>query len=422
MVEEITRTRVVLINNTSRNDDLIVYKLFHSEQCVYMGEFLVGRSLVNFRINSELHRNIRRLIIFNPKVLENLSNFDSLHHLEVIAIGELKRPRTSSVLFAFTNVEIINFNIRTTFDVKYILDTPKLKYLKTNLSLNYLKVMHPETLQELTCPNNHLAEHLFVNLRVFRCLHFYSFAGSLDTLSSLEEFHFYNMTMDFHEIQHFFDNFNNLRVYYKNFRLEDDPIESHEVRSIPIHSLEDAHLETCDTFADLVAPLLQSELNVRHLDSRSLNVIRQLTNLKALIVSGTVTSREKFIELMMASQLEQIEINCSLDQALLNEIPTYSPYLTRFKITNCNDIRFIFRLKYLKTLITTQFFEFVLLRRLLTEFRYLRMIQISFFKMEILNDRVLCKIDTICNLDESKDIFIQTIYSINSWTALFELE
>jgi len=424
IVNRLLDTRLVLINDDRAEDDILIYKLFHSNLYVTIDHFLLGRSMINFRINNQAHEFIKKLIIFNPRNLNNLIGLDNLIHLEIISDLNFKRTISPFVL-SFANLVTLNLIFST--DVKLIIDAPKLKYFKSNLSLSSLKLMRQENLEELYLPsNNHMQSYQFTNLKVLSCNHFAAIHDFFEPFKSLKEVHFYNLR-EFHGLHQYFMDLldRQFRVYYKNFSIEVQPLQSREIRSIPMRRLEDNHFDIYDTFDEAYGDFLQEELNIKFLDLRSFDAIERLTNLKMLKVSGTFFNREKWIELLKVSrQLKSIDIDCSLNRTFLQLIPTHCPYLTTLKMNHYHDLDFIFNLKYLKTFQTTYFFKFNLFKRMLIELRFLRNVHINFFKLQFVKDKANCQIDNNSpgTLQESKDIFIQLVHSVDDWIKLLGLE
>lgn len=185
-----------------------------------------------------------------------------------------------------------------------------------------------------------------------------------------------------------------------------------------MRSLEDDDLETLDNFGDLNESLFQTELRLRDLDQHSTNIIDKLTNLKVLIISYKMSDHKKWIQLLKISPLTEIKIECKLDQQFLQSIPIYCPFLTKLKITHCSNLDFIFGLKHLRVLSTSDFFEFHFFRTLLINFKYLKEININFYKIDIQQDRIIWRCDNLDKLDEPKKIFLQTIHLIDDWSQL----
>lgn len=224
IVLKILSTKTVLINDF-QPDDILVHRFYHTNQLVDIGgALLLGHSITNFRINSYVHSKIKQLIIYNPRVIENMSNFDSLIHFELFVKTSTKRSRSEQVLFSLPNVETIYFDIRVNTQ-KYILNTPKLRKFRTNLTFESCKLMYPETIEELMANSNQFFQHNFTRLKVFRCIHFFANSKCFDSLRSLKEFHFYNWSNgngSMEDLNNFLDDLdmvNEARVFYKGAKL-----------------------------------------------------------------------------------------------------------------------------------------------------------------------------------------------------------
>lgn len=428
-VQRMVRHRVVLIKDT-REEMPSVYRPFGQDKPARVSRFLIGQSMINFKMNAEhAHRHLTRLVFYNPRKLFNLTTFDSLISLEIQLISHSLAIRPIKYIFKLHRLQRFVYNDQSSLNQRFVLDTPQLTHLSVNVSLSYFKIMHQNTIEELHCQSN-ISIESFVNVRTIHCQSlYYDTDRSLRALRSLESFFFYALqVVDLIGITEYFNTSENrqLAVYYRSIHFGADPLRSENILSLPLVRLKDHHLETYEANLGHVSEhLMQSELELSSLNDRSIAIIRKLTNLTALALTGEVRSESKWSAILRSPMLTDLQLKCFVPQTLLDRIPMRCRQLTKLEIHHFDNLNFVLKLHDLSFLFSNQFFEFNLLKLMLNRLRKLWMIRVNFYVIEIAGERVRCKLDrnsSLSVLEEPKSTFLQIIASINDWTRLFTLD
>ena len=435
LILELIKSKFILIKD-DKEEIPMVYKLFdlqnygHSDSSYDSGDFLnakdclIGRSMINLNLNTDLHGKLSKLIIFNSLKLSDLSKFANLIHLELNS--DIKTAKLNKLILKLDQLKILNFNDRPTYRTTIILDTPKLKALKVNTPLSNLKIMYPSSIEILICLSNILIDQ-FVNLKVLECSCVYLNDNSVKKLKNLETFSFNEYRGDV-LISTFLDHFidNNVAIFYKNIGYDANPFEIDGLSIVSSVKLNDFSLEIYERCIDFLGGSLpQIELEISNLGARSLPIIKRLINLKSLIITDAFEDKTRWIQILKAPMLNELKIKCHINQSMLDEIPKYCKVLTSLEIHNFDNLNFILNLKYLKIFKPKQFFDFNLLSCILCKLANLKLISINFFNLEIANNRISCKFDNeierFSTIDEPKNVFVQMARLINNWEALFAL-
>ena len=431
LVQTVLRLGVVLIRDT--NDEMpIVCRPFGQSEPVRVSDFLVGRSIINFKINDDVHQQLTKLVLYNPRKLFNMIGFERLVSLEIQLKSNTPTTKPIKLVFKLDNLRRFIYVDKTASNLRFIMDAAKLTHLKVNVSLSCFKIMYPRSIEELHCLSN-ISIEPFVNVRTIHCKHlYYDRDRSLKTLRSLKRFFFYMPHDGVNQVavlQYFSTSENPaLAVYYRSIHFDADPhpLRSDDVLSLSLQRLKDDGLQTYEANLEhLGEHLTQSELELGNLDERSMAIIQRLANLTVLTLNNEVRNEEKFVEILRSPMLSELQLRCMIPQELLDQIPEHCRHLTKLEISYFEDVNFILELHELTSFSTNQFFDFRLLGVILNRMRKLRTIRAHFYVIEITGDRVRCRLDTnsvLYVLDERRDTFVQMIASIDDWTALFKLD
>ena len=186
-------------------------------------------------------------------------------------------------------------------------------------------------------------------------------------------------------------------------------------------SLTDRNLEVYAGFLDFIKDdLPQTQLNIAALDSVNSKVLTKLTNLKSIQLTGVVTDRTKWTELLKASKIEELKLVSSIGQDLLDLIPSCcGESLIKFELADFDNLKFCVQLRYLTTLKAGQLFDFELLPRLI-RLPGIRLIELTKYKIEFKDGRVKCYFNGSLVLEETIDIFkLHTVRLFKYWSDLF---
>lgn len=427
LVQDVIKSsKIVLINERLQNS-VFVHQLFDSGVIIDFEDCLIGKSFINFHINQKIHHKINKLILLDPNKLSNLIGFHNLVYLEIILTSYT--DKRNETILKMDNLRAFSFVNRKGSSLNFILDLPKLRCLKVNVSLINFKFMYPNTIEELSCINNHSIEQ-FENLRIINCisLDIYGELTGIRQFKFLEKFHFLSLSARTNQnsVNQFFETDNeNLVVSYKSFNLIAEPLSNPLILNISMKNLNDFNLEIYDRHLNqLVHPLVQTELKIENLDERSLDILRKLVYLETLIITGEINNENKWISILTSRFLTDLQLKCRINQNLLEIIPLFCKHLTKLEIRYFDGIpNWIFELTNLTTLVSNFFFEFKLLKLLLIKLKKLKHIKIVFCNFEISTDRVMCRFnyEDSFYLDEDKQVFIQILDSVNEWSKIFEL-
>ena len=432
LVQNVLRLRVVLIKDVTDDKSATICRPFGCNERFLVSSFLLGRSMINFKINTDIHQHLTKLIFYNPCKLFNLtSGFDNLLNLEIQLVSYALVTKPSKFIFKLGNLRRLTYRDKTSSSLRFILDTPKLTYLKINTSSTHFKVMHPKTVEELHCLSN-IAIESFVNLKALYCRNLHlDRERSLKPLKKLERFFFYTLdNFSFNAAIDYFETCENenLSIYYKSISLdaEPHPLESEAILKISLQRLRDHDLQLYETnLAHLGENPMQIDAELQELDARSMAIVHKLTNLCSLTLTGEVRDEEKWKAILQLPMLSELQLRCKMSQAFLDQIPTHCRNLFKLDIQHFDNLNFVLQLNNLAKFTTNQFFDFHLLCTMIRKLQKLRTVRTSFYGIEITAGRVRCKLDGSANLfvlDELKEVFVQMIHSIDDWTNLFKLD
>ena len=428
LVQDMIRLRVVAVQDV-RDEFPIVCKPFGQEEPIRRGRLLISRSMIFFKINTKIHSRLTRLIIYNPRKLTNLGGFDNLIELDIQLVTNMPPMKLTKLIFKLNALRRFAYSDKTSSNLRFILDTPKLTYMSLNISTSYFKIMRPETIEELHCLSN-MSIEVFVNVKTVHCRHlYYDKERSLKPLRSLQRFFFYVLdNLNIISLSDFFNTSENgnLAIYYRSIHFDANPLRSDVLLGLPLTHLKDRDLQVYQEHLNhLGENLTQNELEVSHLDDRSPEIIRRLTNLTVLSVTSQVRNKANWIAILRSPMLTALHLKCHIDQDLLDLIPMHCQNLIKLELSTFENLSFILQLNGLTKFLTNKFFDFHLLPIIMDNLHKLRSIRVNFYVIEITNDRIRCKLDGIASLyimDEPRQTFMQMINSVDDWTTLFRLD
>ena len=392
----------------------------------FSNEFLVTKSLIRFRMSSDIHLAIKRLVLCAPLRLYNLKSFDNLTDLRIMSTTSLKLPNP----FIISLKNLVDFEANFSHpDVRIVLEAPKLARFFVSFRLEQLKILHPRSVKTAysmrLCPT----VKQMVNLETLETCHFaISDAGYLfGDLKQLKKFGFFVREDNLNVINEHLRSAQlsnpNLRIFYRRIDINANPMQNAELDRAPINCLNDQSLVIYQKYADAFDENLnlnQSVLWVQDFQRLSVELIRKLTLLD-LQVLGEITDDEKWRELLKRPYLNRLTIRSSVKEEQLNMIPEHCPFVNFVGITSFEGGDWLLRLKYLQGLSTTVLFDFELLKKLIRQNCYLKYIRASeSYVIRIENGVVECITNGEIVLREPRPVFLQTIELVDVWSELFE--
>ena len=109
-------------------------------------DYLVGKSLIGFRMNSDLHLSIKGLVLYNPLMLFDLIGFYNLTNLVIYSSISFKRP--IQIKICLKNLEYFEAEIKSD-KVSIVLEAPNLSFLHFEFYLDGFQILHLHLIQEL---------------------------------------------------------------------------------------------------------------------------------------------------------------------------------------------------------------------------------------------------------------------------------
>ena len=419
LLGDIIKSKIVVLNG--RNKDY--FQSFHCNQ------FKVCKSTIAFRKDEDLRVKIKRLVLFNPFMIFDLQNLDSLLELTILSTVDYCNA-SNHVIFKLKNLQSVDLNFHKATGTEFILETPNLTRLLTSSTVDHLssiKPLHPHSIKMVRC-HTATADKIsrFINLEELDCCIFnYQYQVVFSNLKSLRKI---NMCVDQTSSNTYFQTklleIDGLKIRYKNVDLTSDPMNNYQMVSVQHAVIYSADLQIYMGYIDFIDSLIASKLVIGELDNVSLELIRKLKNLKTLAVSGCVNDETKWIELLSASKsLNEIIINSAVDLKYLNLIPKYCESLYNLEISGVDCGDWILELKYLKQLKTARLFDFSLFKTMTKRLYYLKKIQSAgIYKIESTNGIVTCYVNDKIISNEPGHVFKHTIYLMHFWSDLFSMD
>ena len=400
-------------------------------QSAFSNDYLVGKSLARFRMNSDMHLAIKNLVLYNPLVLFNLTSFDNLIELTIESTTKFKRPNRMTI--SLQNLEEFRASF-TWNNVCIVLETPKLSYFRSHSALNHFKIIHPRSIQKLVCCR--LEEEVIKQMANLKDLNVYNFsiaaAGSLlSDLKQLSKFYFFvreDPADDTSEHLRLALLANpNLRIFYKRIDFNANPLQDADLAETSNSRLDDQSVPVYQKYIDAVDETLNhTEFEIRDFESLSMELIRKITFLDSLHALSTITDAEKWVELLQllqTSHLAKLTINSAVEEHHLDLIPEQCPTLTSLEIDPFEADDWVLRLKFLEEFKTGALFDFELFKKMVQQLYYLKAVRVSkSYEIKIEGGVAKCYADGEVVLIEPKAVFLHTLESAKLWSALFSFE
>ena len=395
-----------------------------NEEFDFNSDYLVGKSLVRFRMKGDMHLAIKNLVLYNPSVLFNLTAFDNLTYLKIESNAEFKRPGRMTI--SLENLE--RFEARFTWEnVSIVLDTPKLLDITSDSSSNQLKIIHPRSIQSVDFQRITPITKQMVNLVTLDLYHFsISEVGSLlSDLKQLKKFYFY-------EAEDALDATNehlrsallanpNLKIFYKRIDFHANPLHDAALIQTSDQHLDDQSIQIYQKYIDAVDDHLNhSTLKIRDFESLSVELIRKLTYLENLHVLAAITDAEKWVELLKCLGSRKLTIRPAIEEHHLDLIPEHCSKLTSLEIVSFERGDWVLRLKFLQEFKTGALFDFGLFKRMVQQLYYLKAVRISeSHEVKIEEGWIECYAGGELVSKEPKLVFLQLIEQAKLWSTLF---
>lgn len=106
----------------------------------------------------------------------------------------------------------------------------------------------------------------------------------------------------------------------------------------------------------------------------------------------------------------------------MNLIPEHCPFASFAKIASFQRGDWVQRLKFLEEFRTDVLFDFELLKKMIQQLHYLKLIRAKSYKIKIEDAVVECISNGDVVFREPKSVFLQTIELVNGWDMLFNSE
>lgn len=390
-------------------------------------EYLVSYSLIRFRMNSDMHLAIKRLVLYNPLRLYHLRSFDNLTSLKIKSTASLKRP--NPFMISLKNLQ--NFDVIFPDDsVSIVLDAPKLKLLLcVQFQLDQLQILHPHSIETVFSQRIRPTVKQMANLKT---LYVFSFKisdaeGLLSQLKHLRHLHFHRREDDLNATTEHLRSAQlanpDLEIFYKRININANPLQDAELFETSPSDLDDLSLAVYQKYTDAFVTLIHTVLRLQDFQGLSVELIRKLDGLKDLQILGEITDDEKWCELLKRPHLSRLTIRSAVKQDQLNLIPEHCPFAGFVEITSFKDGDWLLRLKYLEELRTDVLFDFGLLKKMLQQLYHLKLIKASeSYEIRIENGVVECTTNEDFILREPKPVFLQTIELVGVWSEIFHSE
>ena len=393
----------------------------------FSSKYLVGKSLIGFRMRSDMHPDIKKLVLHNPFALFSLTSFDNLTELRIESTASFNRP--NRITIRLKNLESFTVNINCS-EVSIVLDAPKLSVLFYCSNIDRLEITHPGSIKRANSWRIGPIVKQMVNLQSLEVYYFKSSeAGSLfDDLKRLKNFHFHKREDDLNvtneRLRSALQSNPNLRIFYKRI----DTNSNHALQDAQLdrasnHSLDDQNLAVYQKYTNAINERLNhDELQIRDFQRLSVEFVRKLTGLKSLHVLGAIVDGEKWIELLKRPDFARLTIKSTLQEGQLNLIPEHCPFASFAKIASFQRGDWVLRLKFLEEFRTDVLFDFELLKKMIQQLHYLKLIRAKSYKIKIEDAVVECISNGDVVFREPKSVFLQTIELVNGWDMLFNSE
>lgn len=257
------------------DDDSCYLKLFCVKKVLELKELNVSRSLLQFKIDTNVHSLIKKLIIYNPFVLEHIK-LDQLVHLEIknekyVSKGQNDdddeeydeddyssicsdgcRKKIPNLNLNFKNLRTLNIDI---FCKNFLLliESPALLQLRSK-SLNNVRLVNPKTVKTLSTlsPVQEISD--FRNLSKLFIYRSYDNNkwNLIKSLSKLRELQIYYISnFELSTLRNQKNELNNkLKIYLKNIDIDSDNFEFDLVKKLDSSTIDTYEIETYTRFAD----------------------------------------------------------------------------------------------------------------------------------------------------------------------------
>ena len=398
-------------------------------QSPFISSYLVGKSLVRLRLNQDMHVCLKKLVLFNPLTLFNLTGFDNLTDLTVKSNSGCSFRWSNPVIFRLKNLE--RFSLRPQVDsISIILETPKLSFLGIESELAEAKILYPRSIRTLDCMRIRQIVKQMTNLEILDTLHFSirETGDLLKSLKGLKKFIFYKRDSDRDATNGYLQSARlenpNLSIYYKRIDFNSNPLQDDDLEETSDQRLDDDNFAIYQRFIDSVDDCLNhSTLEIRDFESLSVELIRKVTLLESLHVLGAISDNAKWVELLKLSKTTNFTIKSAAEEDQLRLIPEHCPFVTVLEVASFQGGDWVLRLRWLKEFKTDLMFDFELFKRMIKELRDLKLIRLTeSHQIKIDDAAVECLSGKVVVLREPKFVFLQTVQLVSCWGDLFNFE
>ena len=416
LVIQVIKSKIVVSNETKED----------YETSYFNNQYLVSKSASAFKENMFLHSIIKKLVIFKPLALFNLTNFDNLTSLEIEIDPNFKKIN-QPIFLALKNLKVFSFcsemNLSNLVRINsFILELPNLDYL----NLNTFEIMHPNSIKKFQCLE------LTPLVRQFKCVEelivfdFRRVDNLFEDLKFLKSFIFcysnedLDSTIRYLEAKQLINK--NLKVFYKNIDIISNPHQQNEVIEATANCVNDEDLEVYFRFIDFIKkgdfrPFL---IQIKNLDNLPVEMLKLMENINTLFFFGEITDDQKFIQLISLPSLKKINITIIIGQNHLDLIPLHCKSLRNLEIDHFQNGSFILKLKYLKEFKCKQLISLEFFKVMIKKLYYLKKIEFKdSYEIEIEDGVVQCLFKNEIVLRQPKCVFMQRICLINSWSKIF---
>ena len=389
--------------------------------------YLVSKSLIRFRMNSDMHPAIKQLVLYNPLRLYHLRSFDNLISLKIQSTASFRRP--NPFMISLKNLQ----NFRAIFlddSVSIVLDAPKLNLLLCkHLQLDQLQILHPHSIETVYSQRIRPTVKQMANLKTLYVFNFKisDAEGLLSQLKHLRHFYFYKREDDLNATTEHLRSAQlanpDLEIFYKRININANPLQDAELDETSSSDLDDLSLAVYQKYTDAFVLLVHRVLRLQDFQSFSVELLRKLDLLTDLQVLGEITDDEKWCELLESPDLSRLTIRSAVKQDQLNLIPEHCPFVAFVEIASFGDGDWLLRLKYLEEFRTDVLFDFGLLKKMIQQLYHLKLIKASeSYEIRIENGVVECTTNEDVILREPKPVFLQTIELVGVWSEIFHSE
>ena len=398
-------------------------------QSYFSNEYLVSKSLIRFRLNSDMHLAIKRLVLYNPLRFYHLKSFDNLTSLNIESYTIFKGP--NRIMISLKN--LVDFEALISDndgEFTFVLETPKLAKFFVNFDLDQLQILHPRSVKTAYSPTLDESVKQMVNLETLETFHYgiHDIHNLFGDLKRLKKFVFFEREENLNVINEHFRFVQlanpNLKIFYKEIDINANPMQDTQLTRTSDRYLDDESLVIYQKYVDACDENLNhGELRIEDFQNLSVELVRKLGLLKDLQVLGEITDDEKWRELLKRPHLNRLTIRSSVKEEQLNMIPEHCPFANFVQITSFDGGDWLLRLKYLQELKTDVLFDFELLKKLIRQNCYLKLIKVSAsYRINIENGVVECTTKGEIVLREPRPVFLQTINLVDVWSDLFHSE